>query len=76
MQINYRAKISDQWFVSMKEMAKPAIEAVKNGDTRFIPQKFEKHILIGLTTFKIGVFHVKYGGDIKYQHITVMNVDI
>ena len=35
-------KISDQWFVSMKEMAKPAIEAVKNGDTRFIPQKFEK----------------------------------
>ena len=35
-------KISEQWFVSMKEMAKPAIEAVKNGDTRFIPQKFEK----------------------------------
>ena len=35
-------KISDQWFVSMKEMAKSAIEAVKNGDTRFIPQKFEK----------------------------------
>ena len=35
-------KISDQWFVSMREMAKPAIEAVKNGDTRFIPQKFEK----------------------------------
>ena len=35
-------KISDQWFVSMKEMAKPAIEAVKNGDTRFVPQKFEK----------------------------------
>lgn len=35
-------KISDQWFVSMKEMAKPAIEAVKNEDTRFIPQKFEK----------------------------------
>ena len=35
-------KISDQWFVAMKEMAKPAIEAVKNGDTRFVPQKFEK----------------------------------
>ena len=35
-------KISDQWFVSMKEMAKPAIEAVKKGDTRFVPQKFEK----------------------------------
>lgn len=35
-------KISDQWFVSMKELAKPAIEAVKKGDTRFVPQKFEK----------------------------------
>ena len=35
-------KISDQWFVAMKELAKPAIEAVKNGDTRFIPEKFEK----------------------------------
>ena len=35
-------KISDQWFVSMKELAKPAIEAVKKGDTKFVPQKFEK----------------------------------
>lgn len=26
----------------MKEMAKPAIEAVQKGDTRFVPQKFEK----------------------------------
>ena len=35
-------KISDQWFVAMKTLAKPAIEAVKKGDTRFVPQKFEK----------------------------------
>ena len=35
-------KISDQWFVSMKELAKPAIDAVKEGKTRFVPQKFEK----------------------------------
>ncbi len=35
-------RISEQWFVSMKELAKPAIEAVKNGKTKFIPQKFEK----------------------------------
>ena len=34
--------ISDQWFVKMEELAKPAIEAVKNGDVRFIPQKYEK----------------------------------
>ena len=35
-------KISDQWFVAMKDLAKPAIEAVKKGDTRFVPQKFEQ----------------------------------
>ena len=35
-------KISDQWFVAMKTLAKPAIEAVKTGKTRFIPEKFEK----------------------------------
>ncbi len=31
-----------QWFVSMEEMAKPAIEAVKNGDLRFVPERFTK----------------------------------
>ena len=35
-------RISEQWFVAMKELAKPAIEAVKNGETKFVPQKFEK----------------------------------
>ena len=35
-------KVSDQWFVAMKDLAKPAIEAVKSGETRFVPKKFEK----------------------------------
>ncbi len=35
-------KISEQWFVAMKELAKPAIDAVKSGKTRFVPPKFEK----------------------------------
>lgn len=35
-------KISEQWFVKMKELAKPAIEAVKNGELKFIPKKYEK----------------------------------
>lgn len=34
--------ISRQWFVRMQPLAEPAIEAVHNGDTRFIPQRFEK----------------------------------
>ncbi len=35
-------KVSKQWFVSMKPLAGPAIDAVKNGETKFVPQRFEK----------------------------------
>lgn len=35
-------RVSKQWFVSMKPLAGPAIDAVKNGDTKFVPQRFEK----------------------------------
>jgi len=35
-------RISLQWFVSMKPLAEPAIEAVRNGDTRFVPERFDK----------------------------------
>jgi len=34
--------IKQQWFVKMEELAKPAIEAVKNGTTKFIPERFDK----------------------------------
>ncbi len=34
--------ISKQWFVKMKPLAKPAIEAVKNGDVKFVPERFSK----------------------------------
>ncbi|MCI8384520.1 MAG: valine--tRNA ligase [Clostridia bacterium] len=35
-------KISEQWFVKMKELAKPAIQAVKNDDIKFVPKRYEK----------------------------------
>jgi len=34
--------ISKQWFVKMKPLAQPAIDAVKKGDTQFVPTHFEK----------------------------------
>ena len=34
--------ISKQWFVSMKELAAPALEAYKKGDLSFIPPRFGK----------------------------------
>ena len=35
-------KISEQWFVSMKDLAKKAADSVRNNEARFIPQKYEK----------------------------------
>ena len=35
-------RVSKQWFVAMKELAQPAIAAVREGDIRFIPERFDK----------------------------------
>lgn len=37
--------ISDQWFVKMEDLAKPAIEAAKKGDLEHVPDRFEKTYL-------------------------------
>ena len=37
--------IKPQWFVKMDEMAKPAIEALKNGELKFVPESFGKTYL-------------------------------
>ncbi len=34
--------VSKQWFVKMKPLAQPAIDAVKNKETEFVPEHFEK----------------------------------
>ncbi len=34
--------IKQQWFVKMEELAKPAMEAVKNGELTFVPDRFDK----------------------------------
>ncbi len=34
--------MTDQWFVKIQPLAKPAIDAVKNGDIRFVPGNWEK----------------------------------
>ena len=35
-------RLSEQWFVKMKPLAEPAIAAVKEGKTRFVPDRFSK----------------------------------
>ena len=35
-------KVSEQWFVAMKDLAKKAADSVRNGEVNFIPKKYEK----------------------------------
>ncbi|MDY4137783.1 MAG: valine--tRNA ligase [Eubacteriales bacterium] len=37
--------VSKQWFVDMKPLAKPAIEAVTSGRTQFVPERFAKQYM-------------------------------
>ncbi len=34
--------VKQQWFVKMEELAKPAINAVKSGELKFVPERFDK----------------------------------
>ena len=34
--------VKKQWFVAMEEMAKPAMEALKTGELKFVPERFDK----------------------------------
>ncbi|MBR4523527.1 MAG: valine--tRNA ligase, partial [Kiritimatiellae bacterium] len=36
------SRLSKQWFVKMAPLAAPAIEAVKNGSVRFVPERWSK----------------------------------
>lgn len=36
-------RVSLQWFVKMADLAKPAIKAVRSGEIKFVPERFEKN---------------------------------
>ena len=44
--------IKQQWFVRMEELAKPAIEAIKTGELRFVPESYGKTYLHWLENIK------------------------
>ncbi len=44
--------LSEQWFVRMEPLAKPAIEAVKTGKIRFVPQRWEKNYLMWMENIR------------------------
>jgi valyl-tRNA synthetase len=45
-------RVSTQWFVKMEPLAKPAIEAVKSGQTKFVPERFDTIYFHGLENIR------------------------
>ena len=44
--------IKPQWFVAMEEMAKPAINAIKTGELKFVPESYSKTYLYWLENIR------------------------
>ena len=44
--------VKPQWFVAMKELARPAIEALSKGELSFVPNRFDKTYLHWLETIR------------------------
>lgn len=44
--------VKQQWFVKMEELAKPAIEALTNGQLKFVPERFDKIYLHWLESIR------------------------
>ena len=44
--------IKQQWFVKMEELAKPAINALKTGELKFVPERFDKIYIHWLENIK------------------------
>ena len=49
---NIEPMVKDQWFVKMEPLAKPAIEALKNGTLKFVPENYGNTYLHWLTNIK------------------------
>ncbi len=60
--------LTDQWYVRADVLAKPAVEAVENGDIQFVPKQYENMYFSGCATFRTGVSPVSCGGVTASRH--------
>lgn len=66
--------LTDQWYVRADVLAKPAVEAVENGDIQFVPKQYENMYFSRCAIFRTGVSHVSCGGVTVSRHGTTKQV--
>ena len=52
--------VKQQWFVKMEELAKPAINAIKTGELKFVPERFDKIYLHWLENIRDWCIYRRY----------------
>ena len=58
-------RLSVQWFVDIKPLAEPALEAVKSGETKIVPESWTKTYYHWMENIKTGAFRDSFGGGIE-----------
>ncbi len=62
--------LTDQWYVRADVLAKPAVEAVENGDIQFVPKQYENMYFSRMRDIGTGVSLVSCGGVTVSRHGT------
>lgn len=60
--------LTDQWYVRADVLAKPAVEAVENGDIQFVPKQYENMYFSRMRDIGTGVSPVSCGGVTVSRH--------
>jgi len=60
--------LSEQWFMKMDELCKPALQVVLDGKVKFHPGHWIKTTKTGWQISGIGAYPVNYGGDTGYRY--------
>ena len=68
-------KVSMQWFVSMKDLAKRAADSVRADRTRFVPKRYEKQYFNWLDNIQDWCISRQLWWGTEFLHIIVTNAD-
>ena len=66
MQYSFGALLPEQWFVRTEPLAKRAIEVVKEGQIRWVPEQWTNTYYQWMENIRIGASQDSFGGDTEF----------
>ena len=59
--------LTDQWFVDTAKIVGPALDAVREGDVKIMPESAKRSITTGWRTSSPGASRASFGGGIRFR---------